>query len=132
MLIAHAHNCFEHKVNYQQNVLFVGQDLDPAVAMMAFIQLTLLGCAGYIVAGNSLTNPVVGDALFPKTGKVNDNVPDAEIWYTPMFFHDTWNYRRLCRRIDTFTNLFEGSENHVDVENQETERPALCVLKSKG
>jgi type I restriction-modification system DNA methylase subunit len=133
LLVAFAENCVDNKINYQQNVLFVGQDIDPVVARMAFIQLALLGCAGYVIIGNSLTNPTVGDVLFPKTGKVNENVPDAEIWYTPMFFHDTWSYRRTFRKVTALTKLFEGEKNHVnDSENQETEESALCVLKSKG
>jgi len=49
LLIAFAQNCFEQGVNYQRDVLSVGQDVDQVVARMAFIQLSLLGCPGYVV-----------------------------------------------------------------------------------
>jgi type I restriction-modification system DNA methylase subunit len=54
-LIAFAEHCADRKVNYQQDVLFVGQDLDPVVARMCYIQLSLLGCPGYVQIGNTLT-----------------------------------------------------------------------------
>jgi hypothetical protein len=104
MLIAAAQNYFDNKVNYQQNVLFVGQDVDSVVALMAFIQMSLLGMPGYVIIGNSFTQPLVGDALFPKIGKINENIPDADIWFTPMFFTDVWRYRRLWQ---TITRLFK-------------------------
>lgn len=73
MLIAFANVCKDElKVNYQKDVLFVGQDIDPVVAKMCYIQISLLGCSGYIVIGNSLTEPIV----------TNDN----DIWYTPFWF----------------------------------------------
>jgi type I restriction-modification system DNA methylase subunit len=100
MLIAFAQNCFDNKINYQQNILFVGQDVDPIVARMCFIQMALLAMPGYVIIGNSFTQPAVGHVLFPKTGKVNESIPDADIWYTPLFFSDVWHYRRMCRSID--------------------------------
>ena len=74
---------------YQSDILFVGQDLDPTVALMCYIQLSILGCAGYVVIGNSLTNPVHGYNLAPQ---IDDG---GEIWYTPMFNSPLWMFRRL-------------------------------------
>jgi type I restriction-modification system DNA methylase subunit len=87
VLIAAAQNYFDNKVNYQQNVLFVGQDIDPVVALMAFIQMALLGMPGYVIIGSSFTQPAVGHILFPMPYNGSD------IWYTPMFFTDVWHYR---------------------------------------
>ena len=56
---------------------------------MCYIQLSLLGCPGYVIVGNSLTDPgasLNSRGLFPAEA---DN-----IWYTPMFFHETWELRR--------------------------------------
>lgn len=78
------------KVNYQTNAVFVGQDVDQVVAMMAYIQLSLIGCPGYIIVGNSLTNPPTGHVLFPK------DTDGHEVWIMPMFFTDVWNMRRQC------------------------------------
>lgn len=101
MLIAAANTIRRQEVNYQNHVLFVGQDIDRIAGMMAYIQLSLLGCPGYVVIGDSLTNPIVGNALQPaeKEGQ--------EFWYTPLFFSDVWNYRRLFERMSRITN--EGS-----------------------
>ena len=61
MLIAFANACVEQGVNFQKHVLFVGQDIDHTVGLMAYIQLSLLHCPGYVVIGNSLTDPLTGD-----------------------------------------------------------------------
>lgn len=101
MMIAAANTVLRQKVNYQDHVLFVGQDIDRIVGMMAYIQLSLLGCPGYVVIGNSLTNPIVGDTLqpFEREGQ--------EFWYTPFYFSEVWNYRRLFANMD---RLFKSEE----------------------
>lgn len=94
LLIAFTQECLRQEVNYQTDVLFAGQDVDRAAAMMAFVQLSLLGCPGYIVVGDSLLHPTVGpSALLP--------IPQEgqEIWYTPMFFSDVWQLRIAAERI---------------------------------
>lgn len=88
MLIAAAQAFKECEVNYQTNVMFVGQDIDSVVAKMAYIQLSLLGCPGYIIEGNSLSNPPTGHVLFPEENE------EKEIWITPLFFHQVWEFRR--------------------------------------
>lgn len=72
MLLAFARACMEDPQigNYQSQVLFVAQDLDKVVAQMCYIRLSLLGCAGYVIVGNTLTQPPTGDVLCP-------NVPDG-------------------------------------------------------
>ena len=74
--------------NYQQEVLFAAQDIDRVVALMCFVQLSILGCAGYVVIGDSLRGPLCGSDLFPIPGD------GYEIWYTPMWFHPVWELRR--------------------------------------
>lgn len=96
MLIAAATAFRALKVNYQTSVLFTGQDIDPVVAKMAYIQISLLGCPGYITVGNTLTNPQTGHALLP------EEKDGLDIWYTPMFMRDVWDMRRsalLIRRM---------------------------------
>ena len=84
-------------INYQKSVLFVGQDIDHVAAMMCYIQLSLLGCPGYICVGNTLTNPLTGHPLFP------DRKEGQDIWFTPMFFSETWHFRRLFSALDAVT-----------------------------
>lgn len=94
LLIAFAQECLRQNVNYQKDVLFVGQDVDRTAAMMSFVQLSLLGCPGYVVVGDSLLNPAVGPSVLlpvPREGQ--------EIWYTPLFFTDTWQLRVATEKI---------------------------------
>lgn len=85
-LVAAANYLKSINVNYQMQALFVAQDVDMTVALMCYIQLSLLGCAGYVVIGNTLTEPQTGNVLFGEES--------SRCWYTPMFFHDVWNTRR--------------------------------------
>lgn len=95
MMIAAANAARRQNVNYQNHVLFVGQDIDRVVAMMAYIQISLLECPGYIVVGDSLTNPIVGSVLMPI------EKPEQEFWYTPIYFSQVWHYRRIFANIDS-------------------------------
>ena len=56
--------------------------------LMAYIQLSIIGAAGYIKIGNSLTDPI-------KTGDKLDNY-----WFTPMFFNDVWRMRVMFHKAD--------------------------------
>lgn len=69
--------------NYQNHILVVAQDIDQTVALMCYIQLSLLGVAGYIKVGNSLTDPIT------------ENDSKENYWFTPMYFFPTWSTRRL-------------------------------------
>lgn len=70
-------------LNYQNHLLVVAQDIDETVALMCYIQLSLLGVAGYVKVGNSLTEPMT------------DNDDKGNYWFTPMYFSPIWATRRL-------------------------------------
>ena len=96
MLIAFAQECYaRHEINYQTSVLFTAQDVDYIAAKMCFIQLSLLGCPGYVVIGNTITNPIVtaGSSLLPVLQE------GQEIWYTPMFYTDIWQWRIAVEKL---------------------------------
>ena len=95
-LVSAANTLRSMGINYQQCALFIGQDIDYTVGLMCYIQLSLLGCAGYVRIGNTLTNPMTGNALF-------GNAKEDNIWYTPMFFADRW---ATLRAIDNAKSLF--------------------------
>lgn len=92
-LMAAANTLKRSKYNFQNHVLFVGQDVDRVVAQMCYIQLSLLGCAGYICVGNSLTNPMTGSMLFPQESE------GQEMWYMPMFQSNVWHCRKLFHSL---------------------------------
>ena len=52
-------------------------NIDYTAAMMAYIQLSLNDCAGYVKVGNSLTDPIV-------------DMESESTWVTPMMYHPVW------------------------------------------
>lgn len=88
-LISMANILKDHKINYQNHALFVAQDIDRVAGMMCYIQLSLLGCAGYVVIADTLCNPLTGNVLRPNP---NEN---QEIWFTPMYISNVWRLRRI-------------------------------------
>lgn len=79
----------KENLNFQNHVLIVAQDIDFTVAMMCYIQISLLGVAGYVKVGNSLTEPIAED----------DSLENY--WFTPMYFSDVWNTRRILKKMDS-------------------------------
>lgn len=107
MLIAAANHMKAMGINYQTNALFVGQDIDRIAGMMAYIQLSLIGCPGYICIANTLTNPLTGPLLTP------DEREGQEFWYTPFFFTDVWEIRRRLKKMDAiFSAAPRRAANH--------------------
>lgn len=92
-LIAAANTMKNSKYNFQNHVIFVGQDVDRVVAQMCYIQLSLLGCAGYICVGNTISNPMTGHVLFPQ----EEN--GQELWYMPMFQSEVWHWRKIFKSL---------------------------------
>lgn len=85
MLIAYCKASLESGVNFQQSILFVAQDIDPLVAQMCFIQMSLYGMAGYVIVGNTLANSFESE--------------NSDFWYTPMYFSDVWIWRRKFQKF---------------------------------
>lgn len=83
-------------LNYQNHILITGQDVDYLVTMMCYIQLSLLGVAGYFKVGDTLTEPITD----------KDNLDNY--WFTPMYFFPVWHYRRVWHSM---SKLFGGIEN---------------------
>ncbi len=92
-LVAMANAMRKHGVNYQNHALFVAQDIDRVAGMMCYIQLSLLGCAGYVAIADTLTNPLVGSVLNPQPNE------SQEMWVTPMYFSDVWHWRRVFNML---------------------------------
>jgi len=118
LLIAFANECRRpgHDVNFQTSVLFVAQDIDLIAACMCYIQLSILGCPGYVVVANTLTNPVTsidGRGLIPAHGE--------HIWYTPFYFRNEWHWRR---QLFAFSSLLgAGSKTNAEKEATAAHEP---------
>lgn len=74
--------------NWQNHVLVAAQDIDLTTGLMCYIQLSLIGAAGYVKIGDSICDPM-------RAGDDKKNY-----WYMPMYFSAVWHYRRLWNNID--------------------------------
>lgn len=74
------------RLNWQNHIFVIANDIDRICAYMCYIQLSLLGVAGYVTIGNALTEPNVTDP--------------NRILYTPMYFSSVWSGRRLWHSMD--------------------------------
>lgn len=98
-LIAMANECRRQGINYQTSVLFVAQDIDFLASCMCYIQLSLLGCAGYIVVDDSIMHPAQSyddRALLPASSQ--------NVWMTPMYYRDVWEERRQLAFLSSIRN----------------------------
>ena len=114
LLVAFANECTRQGVNFQTSVLFVAQDIDLTAGLMCYIQLSLLGCPGYVVIGNSLTEPSVS---LDSRGLIPQD--KGNVWYTPFYFRDVWHWRRVWAQMDM---LFQsGNQKQSTSANPEPE-----------
>jgi len=104
LLIAFANEARKAKIDFQNRVVFVAQDLDFTAAMMCYIQLSLLGCKAVVKVGNSLTDPF---ALADLEG--------SNVWYTPMY---------TCGNLFRFISVMNNKEeNDSGREENVSENP---------
>lgn len=103
LLIAAGWACEEgQKIeNPKEHLFFVGQDLDRVVALMCYIQLSILGYAGYVIVGDSLTKPITGEGL------IIIQAEGTEHWLTPAFFTEPW-----VSRVEQELEQLKQKEGH--------------------
>ena len=81
--------------DWSTQAFFVAQDIDRTAALMCYIQLSLLGCAGYVVVADSLVHPICGSILNPAFTEAHD------VWILPTtMISPVWGYRKLCDKAD--------------------------------
>lgn len=98
---------------------FVGQDIDRTAAMMCYIQLSLLGCAGYVVVADTLIHPVTGPLLWPNlTGH-------QDAWFMPLNFTDPVWVLRWMRSI-------RGGDDYEEEQEKATEPPVPLTETEVG
>ena len=110
LLVAFANECRIMGVNYQKSVLFVAQDVDFVTACMCYVQLSLLGCPGYVVVGNTLCNP---GTCIDKRGLIP--APGQNVWYTPMYFTKIWQTRRALALVDMMSEMHPVKEEKAEL-----------------
>ena len=103
---------------------FVGQDIDRTAAMMCYVQLSLLGCAGYVVIADTLIHPVTGPMLWPNLTEHQD------AWFMPFNFIDPVWVLRLSRtwrglEDEADTSCHEITTAEQVIEEKETPQEAV-------
>lgn len=126
LLVAFANECRRQKVNYQQSVLCVAQDIDFTVGLMCYIQLSLLGCAEYVVIGDTLAHPAT---TYDRRGLIPRD--EGNVWYTPMYFRDVWHWRRVWAQVDMMRKAGQGPKEHQNQPEPE-EPPKRPCKGGKG
>ena len=103
--------------------------------MMCYIQLSLMGCPGYVVVGNSILHPSTSidhRGLIPRD--------EGNVWYTPMYFSNIWQGRILCTQMDLLMQsamqakpAVATAENaHTATETKPQAQPAVELTEGKA
>ena len=127
LLIAFANLCRRKNICYHDKVLFVAQDIDLTVGLMCYIQLSFLGCAGYVVIGNTITEP---STAYDHRGLLPAG-PQSRIWYTPFFSTDIWYLRRQWAQIELLMKpVCHQPEQSEPEPLKDDATPPLCETKT--
>lgn len=108
---------------------FVGQDIDRTAAMMCYIQLSLLGCAGYVVVADTLNHPVTGPLLWPNLTEHQD------AWFMPLnFLEPAWVLRlsRTWRGLDPENEPVNPEEVTATMEAEVQTVPAVSIMDTES
>lgn len=97
LLLAFFNECLRQNINPQAQCLVIAQDIDFTVGCMCYIMMSFMGLAGYVVIGDTLSNP---NTTRDRRGLIP--VDDcSRIWYTPMFMtSELWVGRRTAAAMD--------------------------------
>lgn len=125
LLVAFANECLVQGVNFQTSVLFVAQDIDFVVGCMCYLQLSLLGCAGYVVIDDSLLHPTTSA---DKRGLIPHH--SNRIWYTPMYFRDEWHWRRVWAQMDMMFSAVPQAAELMKATKPKLQQPELTITKA--
>lgn len=87
---------------------------DTQIYIRAFgtIQCSFMGCAGYVVIGDTLVNPATA---YDSRGLLPAG-PQNRIWYMPLFSTDVWYMRRQIAQMNL---LFEPKGEPAKIEKSD-------------
>lgn len=111
MLVAFANVSQAHGINYQQNVLFVAQDIDRTATRMCYLQLALLGCPAIVICGDSLARPGLH--------------PDNDVWYTPFYYLNAWRF--VSKEQAAVTEECECISCQVNFKEEQGGQYTICL-----
>lgn len=122
-LLAFLNVCKRRNICYHNKVLVIAQDIDFIVGLMCYIQCSFMGCAGYVVIGDTLVNPATA---YDSRGLLPAG-PQNRIWYMPLFSTDVWYMRRQIAQMNL---LFEPKGEPAKIEKPIL-NPQICKNLSK-
>lgn len=111
-LLAFLNVCKRRNICYHNKVLVIAQDIDFIVGLMCYIQCSFMGCAGYVVIGDTLVNPATA---YDSRGLLPAG-PQNRIWYMPLFSTDVWYMRR---QIAQTSLLLEPKDEPAKIEKSD-------------
>lgn len=123
LLIAARNTMVRQNLGFR-NALYVAQDIDRTAALMCYIQLSLLGCAGYVIVADSLLHPVIG-----KTPLLISPMPEQEIWVMPALYDEVWAARIQWERMRLALERLGIMKSPQEPKNPEPE-PVPVLSKS--
>lgn len=118
MIIAYVNALRDEGINYQTDAFIVAQDISYTAVLMCYIQMSLLGCAGVVICGNSLTQPNIDIQTFLE---LNTNA-----WFTPMYQSDLWKLRREAKLL---TEMICFSEQNPAKQRAASVEPPEQIFK---
>ena len=101
-LLAFLNVCKRRNICYHNKVLVIAQDIDFIVGLMCYIQCSFMGCAGYVVIGDTLVNPATA---YDSRGLLPAG-PQNRIWY-------------MRRQIAQMNLLFEPKGEPAKIEKSD-------------
>lgn len=96
---------------------FVAQDIDRTAGLMCYLQLAVLGCAGYVCIADTLHNPTVTDGTFLPVRKEGQ-----DIWYLPYTYMGAWPGRAMWARMNQALDCATNSATDSDTRKKKRER----------
>lgn len=126
-LLAFLNICKSRNICYHNKVLVVAQDIDFIVGLMCYIQCSFMGCAGYVVIGNTITEP---STAYDRRGLLPAGL-QSRIWYTPFFSTDIWYLRRQWAQMELLMKPVCRQSEQAEPESQKDDAaPPLCETKT--
>lgn len=127
-LLAFLNICKSRNICYHNKVLVVAQDIDFIVGLMCYIQCSFMGCAGYVVIGNTITEP---STAYDRRGLLPAG-PQSRIWYTPFFSTDIWYLRRQWAQMELLMKPVCRQSEQAEPESQKDDAAPSCARPRPG
>ena len=96
---------------------------------MCYLQLSLLGCAGYVIVADSLLYPAVGPGNSPL---LLSPAPEQEVWITPALYMEPWPARIQWERIQLALENMGVMRTGADPPPQDAPKPETVFNESTG